>query len=117
MSTGIDAQLLSLDQAVPFALIVNELVINALVHAFEPGRRGSIQVSLRHSPQGLLELTIADNEMGFSTELPKSGTGGKGLDLVRMLARQLDASFEVDRGQGTTFASPFKDTVAGSIPS
>jgi two-component sensor histidine kinase len=117
LSTGIDATLLSLDQAVPFALIVNELVINALVHAFEPDGRGSIQVSLRHSPQGLLELTIADNGVGMSAELPKSGTGGKGLDLVRMLARQLDASFEIDRGQGTTFRLTFKDTVAGSMPS
>jgi two-component sensor histidine kinase len=116
LSTGIDATLLSLDQAVPFALIVNELVINALVHAFEPDGRGSIQVSLRHSPQGLLELTIADNGIGISAELPKSETGGKGLDLVRMLARQLDASFEVDRGQGTTFRLTFKDTVAGSMP-
>lgn len=114
-SIQVEATLLSLEQAVPFALIVNELVTNALVHAFEAGGRGSVQVSLRHSPPSRLELVVADNGIGMSAEPLKPASGGTGLDLVRMLARQLDASLEVDHVQGTTVRVAFKDTAAGAI--
>ena len=116
-SIQVEATLLSLEQAVPFALIVNELVTNALVHAFEAGGRGSIQVSLRHSLPGRLELTVADAGTGISAERLKPASGGTGLDLVRMLARQLDASLEVDHVQGTIFRIAFKDAVAGAMSS
>ena len=116
-SIQVEATLLSLEQAVPFALIINELVTNALVHAFEAGGRGSIQVSLRHSRPGRVQLTVADHGTGISAERLKPASGGTGLDLVRMLARQLDASFEVDHVQGTTFRVAFKDAAAGAMSS
>jgi two-component sensor histidine kinase len=112
-----DATLLSLDQAVPFALIVNELVTNALVHAFEPEEQGGIQVSLHHLPAGRIELTVADDGIGIAPELLKPENGGTGLSLVRALARQLGASLEVDHSPGTTFRIAFKDAAAGPMPS
>jgi two-component sensor histidine kinase len=113
----VDTTLLSLDQAVPFALIVNELVTNALVHAFAPGECGSIQVSLRHSPPGRVELTVADDGIGIHAEFLKPGKGGTGLTLVRALAKQLGSSLEVDPSPGTTFRIAFRDAAAGLIPS
>jgi two-component sensor histidine kinase len=113
-----DASLLSLDQAVPFALIVNELITNALVHAFEPGGRGSVQVILQHSPPDRLELTVADDGIGISAEQMKPGSAGTGLNLVRMLVRQLGASLEVDHSPdhspGTTFRVAFKDATGSA---
>jgi two-component system, sensor histidine kinase PdtaS len=72
-------------------------------------------VSLRHSLPDRLELTVADDGTGISAERLKSASRGTGLDLVRMLARQLDASLEVDHVQGTTVRVAFKDAAAGAI--
>jgi two-component sensor histidine kinase len=116
-SIRVDTTLLSLDQAVPFALIVNELVTNALVHAFEADGCGSIQVSLRHSPPGRIELTVADDRIGIPAELLKPGKGGTGLNLVRALAKQLGGSLEIDPFPGTTFRIAFRDPAAGTMPS
>jgi two-component sensor histidine kinase len=104
-----DAPLLSLEQAVPFALIVNELVTNALVHAFEPGGRGSIQVILQRLPPDRVELIVADDGIGVSAELIKPGQGGKGMNLVRALARQIGASLEIDQSPGAVFRIAFRD--------
>jgi two-component sensor histidine kinase len=112
-----DAPLLSLEQAVPFALIVNELVTNALVHAFEPGVQGSIQVIFRRLPSDRVELTVADDGIGTPADLLKPGRGGTGLNLVQALAKQLGASMDGDSSPGTTFRIAFKDAAAGAIPS
>jgi two-component sensor histidine kinase len=74
-------------------------------------------VSLRHSPPGRLELAVAKAGIRSPGDLVKSEGSGTGLDLVRMLARQLDASLEVDHVRGTTFRVAFKDAAAGAIPS
>ena len=111
--------MLSLEQAVPFALIVNELVTNALVHAFEAGGRGRLHpgepaaFTAGPASAGRRQST----GIGISAEPLQSASGGTGLDLVRMLARQLDASLEVDHVQGTTFRVAFKDAAAGAISS
>jgi two-component sensor histidine kinase len=64
-----EATLLDLDQAVPFALVANELVTNALVHAFGPGDRGTVEVGLHRLPTGLVELTVADDGIGIAPGL------------------------------------------------
>jgi two-component sensor histidine kinase len=112
LSIRTDAPLLSLEQAVPFALIVNELVTNALVHAFEPGGRGFIQVVLQRLPSGLVELTVADDGIGISAELIRPGRGGTGMNLIRALARQIGASLKVDHSPGTVFHIAFRDEAA-----
>jgi two-component sensor histidine kinase len=112
LSIRTDAPLLSLEQAVPFALIVNELVTNALVHAFEPGGRGSIQVILQRLPPDRVELLVADDGIGVSAELMKAGQGGTGMNLVRALARQIGASLEIDQSPGAVFRITFRDGAA-----
>lgn len=110
----LDVTLLSLDQAVPFALIVNELVTNALVHACKPDQRGCVRVSLHPLPGERLELTIADDGKGIAPELLKPGKGGMGLNLVQALAKQLGASLEAIHSPGTTFRITFSN--AGETP-
>src|SRR6185369_11303129 len=57
----VDAEpiLVDIDHAIPCGLIVNELVTNALNHAFPDGRRGRITVSLHHDGD-LLRLAVED---------------------------------------------------------
>ena len=98
---------LEVNRAVPCALIMNELVTNALKHAFPGKRSGEIRITFRKSEPGWLELGIGDNGVGC----PQSdgGSSGKslGLGIVRILAKQLDGSIRQERGEGTRFVLRF----------
>jgi hypothetical protein len=80
---------LALDSAVPCGLIINELVMNCLKHAFPAGREGSIRVTLEEGAQGALVLRVKDDGVGF----PKRRAGGRtpslGLTIVDTLVKQL----------------------------
>ena len=81
--------------AAPLALVINELLGNALRHAFPPPRGGSITVSLR-AGDGHCRLTIADDGAGLRGQPP-----GFGLTVVKLLCQQLRAEFElVDTSPG-----------------
>jgi two-component sensor histidine kinase len=83
-------------------LIVTELVINALKHAFPGGEAGEILVSYDAGGSGW-RLSVSDNGTGpgeASVERPHTGLG---TSIVEALARQLDATVEKSSGpQGTT---------------
>ncbi len=84
---------LGLDEAMPLALIVNELVSNSLKHAFPEGRRGRILVSMREEGDSWL-LEVEDDGVGIpahiEAEAGAQGRGqGVGTELVQALAGQL----------------------------
>lgn len=73
------------EQAVPMGLMVNELVTNALKHAFPDERPGAIEVVLRQDSE--LTLLVRDDGIGCT---PKRE--GLGTRLIRLLAQQLGAN-------------------------
>jgi two-component sensor histidine kinase len=73
------------EQAVPLGLIANELVTNALKHAFPDDRSGTIRVSLKRGSS--LDLVVEDNGVGC----PFHKTERLGSRLTRLLAEQLGA--------------------------
>ena len=78
---------LPVDQAIPLALLANELVTNAYKHAFPNGSSpGEITVSLRHTPENGLTLRVADTGTGLYLTGSEIGMG---LKLIRSLAAQL----------------------------
>jgi two-component sensor histidine kinase len=83
---------LSVAKAIPLGLIVNELVTNAIKHAFPDGQPGTVSVTLVEDAGGLC-LSVADDGVGLQAGHIQ-GTG-LGQDLVRALAQQLDGRFEV----------------------
>ncbi|CAN5374956.1 hypothetical protein BH10PSE4_BH10PSE4_11970 [soil metagenome] len=90
------------DQATPVALIVSELVTNALKYAHPAGVTGRIAVSCRPRPEGLV-ITVADDGVGLSEGFDPLGDGGLGFRVVRGLARQLDATLDYESlGVGLT---------------
>ncbi|MEN6439899.1 MAG: histidine kinase dimerization/phosphoacceptor domain -containing protein [Syntrophobacter sp.] len=94
---------LPLDQAVPCGLIVNELVSNALKHAFPDERSGSVLVELDRIPGQRLLLKIHDNGVGLPPALDPENTSTLGLQLVFDLAGQLEGNLTVEKsGQGGT---------------
>jgi two-component sensor histidine kinase len=101
---------LGIDIAIPCGLIINELVSNALKHAF-PDRRGEITVSLRSNNENI-ELIVRDNGVGIPEDVDFRKTETLGLSLVSILAEgQLDGTVTVTREGGTAFyiTFPFRD--------
>jgi two-component sensor histidine kinase/integral membrane sensor domain MASE1 len=118
---------LSLDRAIPFGLVLNELVSNALKHAFPGGRAGRLRVQLAwegQAPAGEGEapaeagrravLVVADNGVGLAGVIGLFRTRSLGLRLVANLTRQLDGILEVQRQEGTTFRITFTPKVPGA---
>lgn len=88
------------DVSVSLGLVVTELVINALKHAFPGGRSGAIRVGYE-SHDGAWTLTVADDGVGMPKDAA-SATPGLGTSIVEALARQLHAQIHVeDQNPGT----------------
>ena len=98
-----DAQPLSVDQAIPAGLIVNELVTNALEHAFPDGQSGTVAVTF-HADADTARLTVADDGRGAED---LDGHGRLGLRLVRGLTRQLRGTLSTDLDDGVTVTIAF----------
>ncbi len=95
-----DASSASPGVSVSLGLIVTELVINALKHAFPDRRDGRISVSYRARGDGW-KLSVGDNGVGMSRD-PASAKTGLGTKIVEALAKQLDAHVSVsDSAPGT----------------
>ena len=99
--------LLSIDEAVPCGLLVNELVSNALKHAFADGRQGRIQVTVGADGDNTVHLRVSDNGIGFPGDLDFRRTESLGLQLVNTLVAQLEGTIEMDTTQGTSFEVVF----------
>lgn len=99
---------LTVDTAIPCGLIVNELVTNALKHAFPDTTAGSIRITAAHEPPGWLKVVVQDNGIGLPENLNLRRSGSLGLELVNSLVRQLHATLEVRRDAGTAFNIQFQ---------
>ena len=82
------------ESAVSFGLIVTELVINALKHAFPDGRNGRIAVDYRKTGSDW-RLSVSDDGVGRSSNVPGSPHVGLGTSIVEALARNLYATVEI----------------------
>jgi PAS domain S-box-containing protein len=97
-----------IDTAVPCGLVVNELVSNAFQHAF-PGRDGGrVSVSARRTPEGWVELSVADDGVGLPAAADLQCRQTLGLQLVGgLVEHQLSGRLAVDRARGTVFRIHF----------
>jgi len=104
--TDIEAVPLDIDTTIPLGLIVNELVTNALKHAFPEGGTGEVTVRL-YSSDGSSVLTVADNGAGLPEGFEADKTESLGMLLVNALTDQLDGSLEWSTGEGTEWKMTF----------
>jgi PAS domain S-box-containing protein len=102
----VDDIFLALDSAIPCGLIINELVSNALKHAFLNGSAGHITVDL-HQEGGKNVLVVSDDGVGLPGDLDVQTTETLGLQLVSALVQQLDGTLELERDSGTVFKISF----------
>jgi two-component sensor histidine kinase len=100
---------LAVDKAIPCGLILNELLTNALKHAFPQERRGTVRVELHQTAAGSVRLAVKDDGVGLPADLDVRQSDTLGMQLVRTLAEQLAAKLEVSRtAAGTSFEVVFQ---------
>jgi two-component sensor histidine kinase len=93
LKTNIESLRLPTENGVSVALIVNELVMNALKHGRPRDRSAVITVSLRRVDPDTARLTIADNGPGLGTTTPAAGLGTR---LISMLVRHLNGQLNIE---------------------
>jgi PAS domain S-box-containing protein len=100
--------MLDVNKAIPCGLIINELVSNALRHAFPGGREGEVVVSMLSDGRGSVSLVVSDNGAGFPEHLDFRNTKSLGMQLVVSLVNQLEGTIELDKREGTAFHITFQ---------
>jgi two-component sensor histidine kinase len=103
---------LDIDTVIPCALIINELVSNALKHAFPESRPraagpGEIRVDLHHGDGQKWQLAVSDNGLGWPAGLDVERAQSLGMKLVRALVRQLHGAIHLSAKNGTEFSITF----------
>jgi two-component sensor histidine kinase len=98
-----DDSITTADTSVSLGLIVTELVINALKHAFPSNRSGKIAVDY-HSRGPNWALSVGDNGVGMPSE-PMIAKAGLGTSIVQALAKQLTAQISITDGNPGTKVS------------
>lgn len=89
LHTDLQHIMLDLDKAIPCGLILNELISNALKHAFPGGRGGVIRISMKESGS-TIQIGLEDDGTGFPMGYTDESDKGLGMELVQMLMEQLD---------------------------
>ncbi|MBL8001974.1 MAG: PAS domain S-box protein [Flavobacteriales bacterium] len=98
---------LGLDQAIPCGLVLNELISNALKHAFPGGGEGRIELGLRLD-QRTVHITVSDNGKGLPQGFDEERDANLGLQLVDTLIGQLDGRIQRMNGTGVAYLITFE---------
>ncbi len=102
---------LGVDKAIPAGLILNELISNALKHAFPKGRSGCLVIEGKLE-NGMVHLSVQDDGVGMSGSIEQTAEPRRkslGMTIINVLCRQLKATFEPpqESGAGSIFRFSF----------
>ncbi|HLO60024.1 MAG TPA: histidine kinase dimerization/phosphoacceptor domain -containing protein [Bacteroidales bacterium] len=100
---------IDIDTAIPLGLITNELATNAYKYAFEDRDSGEIDVVFKKVSVTKCMLSVTDNGKGLPPGFDPENTDTLGLKLVRILSRQIKASFEFRNHNGSSFSIFFDE--------
>jgi two-component sensor histidine kinase len=98
---------LTLDNAIPFGLLTNELMANCLKHGFPEGRKGTIDVAL-HRINGTVRLSVSDDGVGLPLHFNPAACSSMGLKLATSLANQLGGSLKFTSENGSRVEADLK---------
>lgn len=102
------------DRAIPLGLIANELITNAVKHAFPEGRAGRVTVRLTRHNDGYI-LSISDDGIGMA-ENNDGSHDGLGMRMVEAFVDQANGHLKVRRYAGTHFEIELPDETSRSAP-
>ena len=98
----IDDVKVTIHDAIPLGLIINELVSNVFKHGFPDGRKGEISIIITQDDSHIT-MIIKDTGIGIPQDFDWRNAESLGLRLVIDLTDQLDGTIELDRTNGTSF--------------
>jgi PAS domain S-box-containing protein len=99
---------LGIDTAIPCGLIVNELITNCLKYAFPENRKGTINVTFKKLEEYLYKLIVKDDGVGINKNIDLDKIDTLGLQLVKILAKQIEGNVTLERDKGTTVTVTFR---------
>lgn len=100
--------ILSIDDSIPLALIVNELITNSIKYAFPENKTGTIKIHFGLLDEDTYQLIFQDDGIGIPININFHTTNTLGLHLVRMLAKQIKGDAILEQDEWTTFKIIFK---------
>ncbi|WP_440999100.1 PAS domain S-box protein [Fodinibius sp. SL11] len=100
--------LLDINQAIPSAIIINELVTNAYKHAFDANERGTIEILLKEKAQAI-SIIVRDNGAGLPGGFCIEGQTSIGMNLIESLTDQLEGELFYTSDGGTEFKVVFEN--------
>ncbi|WP_440999422.1 PAS domain-containing sensor histidine kinase [Fodinibius sp. SL11] len=98
---------LNVNQAVPCALIINEVAANAFEHAFTEQESGVIKVLLQKIDEKIV-INIQDNGRGLPSDFEIRKSNSIGITIIETLIKQLEAERKVEDKNGLSFTFSFK---------
>jgi len=98
---------IDVDTMIPMGLLINELISNALKHAFIDQNGGTLTITLEEG-NGALILEVADNGKGF-TDFDNQRKGSFGYSLIESFAQKLNADIDVNTEQGFSISMNIKN--------
>ncbi|MEL7834214.1 PAS domain S-box protein [Fodinibius sp. Rm-B-1B1-1] len=108
---------LNVNQAVPSALIINEVVANAFEHAFVDKKEGLIEVTLKQNGENIT-VNIKDNGRGLPDDSDYRSEKSIGITIIETLIKQLEAEQKIENNNGLSFTFTFaKQDIKGSSSS
>ncbi len=93
---------LTITQAIPCGLLLNEIVTNSLKHAFPDESEGIIRITFNKTGDKL-KLSIGDNGIGLPENYREIKSKSLGMTLINTLAKQLEAEMFIDTREGTRY--------------
>ena len=98
---------LTMDQALPFGLLLNELVTNSIKHAFTDQDAGEIRISMSQDSDMNI-VVVEDNGKGVEEGIELGKTTSLGFQLIPGLVEQLDGEIALIRDNGTRYEIRFR---------
>lgn len=102
----VEPLILNVNQAVPFAMIMNELITNSFKHAFKDQDDGKVKVSIRQE-EGTIRAVIQDNGTGIKENFLQT-SDSMGVTIVKTLIDQLEANIKAENKNGACITFNFK---------
>ena len=104
---------LEVTPAIHCALLINELILNVVLHAFPDGRAGELNISVKNHQYNQLRLVIEDNGIGMKENPKKMGSKSIGMRLIYQLVQQLNGTIQFHGNSGTCFEIIFPKSPEG----
>jgi two-component sensor histidine kinase len=99
-----NSQTLSIDIAVPLGLVINEIITNALKHAFPDNMKGKIQITMRAVDINNIELSIGDNGIGLPDDFNPVLSKSLGMQINNsIIKQQLKGTIDISKDNGTRY--------------